>query len=261
MASEKDRRLYGKFTINFPNHPKIAILSDAAFRCLVEATLWCREQERDGWLARRYAVARWGLESLRELSENDPENPSLIEGKDGFDGWYIHDYAEHQETKADVEARRERNRLAGQKGGLARGKRGAKQDGSDALSETQAEKEKEEEEVNTTAKAVVRPRKRGTRLPEGWMPAPTTISEMRVECPTIDQRSEHRKFVDYWTAKTGRDATKLDWDATWRNWIRRASERSPTAAVTSSHDDKVNAFLAMARPDNPDDPPRLEIAQ
>jgi hypothetical protein len=29
-------------------------------------------------------------------------------------------------------------------------------------------------------------------------------------------------FRDYWTAKPGRDACKLDWDATWRNWVRRA---------------------------------------
>lgn len=33
---------------------------------------------------------------------------------------------------------------------------------------------------------------------------------------------EFDKFRDYWTAKSGRNATKLDWAATWRNWMRNA---------------------------------------
>lgn len=27
-------------------------------------------------------------------------------------------------------------------------------------------------------------------------------------------------FKDFWIAKTGSSATKLDWPATWRNWVR-----------------------------------------
>jgi hypothetical protein len=54
------------------------------------------------------------------------------------------------------------------------------------------------------------------------MPAPELIGQMRAECPTIDLQAEHRKFVDYWIGKSGRDGTKLDWPATWRNWIRNA---------------------------------------
>jgi len=27
--------------------------------------------------------------------------------------------------------------------------------------------------------------------------------------------------VDYWRAKPGPDARKLDWQATWRNWMRK----------------------------------------
>ena len=27
-------------------------------------------------------------------------------------------------------------------------------------------------------------------------------------------------FADFWHAKAGKDACKLDWLATWRNWIR-----------------------------------------
>ena len=81
---------------------------------------------------------------------NDPDNPSLIEHEEG---WYIHDYAEHQETKADIEARRERNRLAGQKGGMAKAKRPAKRRASKPLSEVVSENVAEIElEIDTRTK-------------------------------------------------------------------------------------------------------------
>lgn len=248
---DKDRRLYARFTLGFPNHPKILILSDAAFRCLVEATLWSREQEKDGFLARRLALAKWSLAALQELCTNDDENPSLVEREEG---WYIHHYAEHQETKADIEARRERNRTNGQKGGLAKAKRGAKRVGkpatSDSVSENVAEKE-EEKHNSTTAYAVVeRARKRAHRLPDNWLPDETVIKQMSVEHPHVDLRAEHAKFVDYWQAKSGSNATKHDWNATWRNWIRRAAENHTPApvlrAVGSTVDDKVNGWLELA---------------
>ncbi|AXE97740.1 hypothetical protein [Paraburkholderia hospita] len=35
-------------------------------------------------------------------------------------------------------------------------------------------------------------------------------------------RFEADKFRDYWHGKSGRDACKRDWAATWRNWVRNA---------------------------------------
>jgi hypothetical protein len=34
-----------------------------------------------------------------------------------------------------------------------------------------------------------------------------------------DVRIEAKKFRNYWVAKSGKDATKLDWEATWENWM------------------------------------------
>ena len=39
-------------------------------------------------------------------------------------------------------------------------------------------------------------------------------------------RAEAARFADHWHAKAGRDAAKLDWLATWRNWCRTALERA-----------------------------------
>lgn len=38
---------------------------------------------------------------------------------------------------------------------------------------------------------------------------------------------EWPKFRDYWLGKAGKDAAKLDWFATWRNWIRSAKPSPP----------------------------------
>ena len=150
----KDSRLYGKFTLDFADNYKILPLSDAAFRCLVEATLWSRKQMSDGLLASRYALAKWGADVLAELATNDPENPSLIEVEEG---WVIRDFAEHQDTRAEIEARSERNKAAGRRGGQAKAKRNAKQVASKSLSEslpeTETETETEEQKQKTSSPA------------------------------------------------------------------------------------------------------------
>ena len=69
------------------------------------------------------------------------------------------------------------------------------------------------------------PRKRGTRLPADF----TVTADMKAwfaeHCPHVNGLSEHAKFCDYWRAKPGRAGLKLDWVATWRNWMRRAAEQ------------------------------------
>ncbi|MNV78051.1 hypothetical protein D3C71_1715200 [compost metagenome] len=42
-------------------------------------------------------------------------------------------------------------------------------------------------------------------------------------------RREADCFADYWHAKGGADARKVDWQATWRNWVRRCNGAKPGA--------------------------------
>jgi len=92
--------------------------------------------------------------------------------------------------------------------------------------------------------------KRGTRLAADWMPTQQTINAIKAECPHVDIEAEHRKFIDYFTDKTGKDATKLSWEGTWRNWMRRAGEQQPRGTPhingNTGHDAKVNDYLAFA---------------
>ena len=68
-------------------------------------------------------------------------------------------------------------------------------------------------------------KKGGTRLPDDWH-LPLDWGNWAVgEGLTADEvRKEGERFKDYWIAKAGKDAAKLDWAATWRNWIRRQKD-------------------------------------
>jgi len=228
----KDERLYGKFTQDFADNPKILPLSDSAFRCLVEATLYSRRMLTDGFLATRLATAKWPLDALHELASNDPMKPSLVE-VDG--GWLIHDYAEHQDTKSEVDARRTRNAANGRKGGIAR----AKQVASKSVSEIQAETETE---TKTTPKGVV-PRKRGTRIPEPFILTRDMRAWAAERAPHVDVNLATEKFANHRRAKT-RDASKLDWLATWHNWIL-SDYQKPAAKQTK--DERALSVIEQGR--------------
>jgi hypothetical protein len=59
---------------------------------------------------------------------------------------------------------------------------------------------------------------------DDWAEACRVLGSRRVE-------TELAKFRDYWPAKPGSAGRKLDWDATWRNWIRKAVEQLPTGQI------------------------------
>lgn len=42
--------------------------------------------------------------------------------------------------------------------------------------------------------------------------------------PDVNAALETEKFINFWKGKPGKDGTKLDWPATWRNWILNARE-------------------------------------
>lgn len=157
----KDERLYGRFTLDFADSPKIMPLSDAAFRALVEMTLYSRRMLTDGFIASAIANARWGASVCFELLQNDPVKPSLIEVENGY---LIHDFAEHQTTRAEIESLREKRKAAGRKGGKASGQARAKQVVEQKRSKTNPETETETVIKDTDD----RPSKTASEDPEGF---------------------------------------------------------------------------------------------
>ena len=86
----------------------------------------------------------------------------------------------------------------------------------------------------TAVAAAPTPKRRGTRLPTEWAPARSEANIAAEKGHTPEYLTgQLLQFRDYWTAKAGANGTKLDWDATWRNWIRRSSEFRPARQTRS----------------------------
>lgn len=90
-----------------------------------------------------------------------------------------------------------------------------------------------------SAPAKPEPANKGSRLPIDWS-LPTEWATWAIaDKPGYPVILEAAKFKDYWLAKTGKDATKADWFATWRNWVRN------TKAPFGQQPTKHNGFDAV----------------
>ena len=78
------------------------------------------------------------------------------------------------------------------------------------------------------------------KLPEEWRAY--ARSERNWSEAEIDAEAEN--FADYWHAKP-KDATKLDWLATWRRWCResrRPNGKSTPSAAQATPEDKIKTL-------------------
>lgn len=83
------------------------------------------------------------------------------------------------------------------------------------------------------------------QLPKPW--GEWALDAMTWDAATV--RLEAEKFKDYWTAKSGKDATKLDWEATWRNWCRSARPTKQSFAQQAADIARTTVPPAHTGPD------------
>lgn len=70
--------------------------------------------------------------------------------------------------------------------------------------------------------------KRGTRLPDDWRPSDNErLWAASKGCSDARIAREAEAFRNFWVAKPGAGGVKLDWSATWRNWVLNALDRRP----------------------------------
>ena len=219
--SRTDERLFAPFPIEMDEDPKILVLSDAAFRALFEATFYSRRMLTDGFLDERVVLKRWGAAVAEEMSSNDPDQPSWNRVERG---WQIHNFEKHHPLRAEIEEKRRKQQENGSKGGIASGESRRskaeakeKQNGSKTNPET-------ETETTTTPNGVVSA-KRGTRIPDPFIVTADMRRWASERCPAVDVNRSTEKFVNHWRSTT-RNATKLDWEATWRNWLMNDQDRN-----------------------------------
>lgn len=238
----RDPRPWIAYPLNYTSHPRLEGLSDAAFRVFHQMNDYSRIHGLDGVIPAQIAVKRWRVKVLAELVAGIDDRP-LVTLTDA--GYFLRSYAEHQFTTTDAADLTKKRAAAGAIGGKAKqeaSKRLASATANGVAKTKQNVADIEIEIEETTSKDVV-PRKRGTRIPDPFI----VNGEMRLwasnNTPTVNVDLATKKFVNYWRAKT-RDATKLDWFATWQNWLMSDVERQPTTKPTPTERAQRTVMLA-----------------
>lgn len=98
--------------------------------------------------------------------------------------------------------------------------------------------------TSSSSKAPAASTKRGTRIPDDFAVTEAMREWGRKHAPAVDGERETIKFVNYWQAKAGAGAVKVDWIATWRNWILNAADRY-TADAGGAQGANTNSLRAQ----------------
>lgn len=246
--SSSDSMPWARLSVTFADNPKVAGLSDGAFRTLVEMILWARQELTDGVVPASIVQRRWNAECIAEIEHNHRERPSLTRNEEG--DYVIRDFLEHQESHEQVTKRKAQKSAAARQRWAKRkatkdaaAKQDAEHDAMQAASQdalqnrctSDAETETYiytspslrsgevlGEGKNPAAKAPAA--ERGSRLPDDWEPSEDLVAWTRTNAPAAATNTEVERFRDYWAAQPGAKGRKVSWDATWRNWARRCQD-------------------------------------
>ena len=82
----------------------------------------------------------------------------------------------------------------------------------------------------------------GSRIPDGF-PNADAIDWCKQHRQDLDPLATAERFRDHWVAKPGKDGRKLDWPATWRNWVR--GERAPPVRAGPAKADRNAEIIAQ----------------
>lgn len=167
------------------------------------------------------------LSGLRKLEQLGYLRRTRLRNEDGTWGSYDYEIVEHQggsdqggktrtgsdQPKDDVSAAQDQRGLSGAE--------------NPPTKKTTSKKTREKTTSETSSP-------RGTRLPADF----AVTEEMRTWFMTQRfggtsdfWRGQHEQFIDYWAGRPGQAGVKLDWPATWRNWMRKAAERIAPAGA------------------------------
>jgi len=79
--------------------------------------------------------------------------------------------------------------------------------------------------------------RKSTSLPDDWSLPVEWMQWALSEKPNWTEQHANKVaeiFADYWRGKSGKDARKADWLATWRNWVRRENSSHHPKNATSA---------------------------
>lgn len=260
-----DPRQYVRISVDIIANPKLDAIDDpAAGWAHVHAIVYCAQSLTDGHFSPRKVLSRAGVdpklldalvaEDLWHLPGHDcPECP---QPREGFA--YVHDYLKHQRSAAEVRELTEARSAAGSKGAESRwGKPDAKRttgkanamasakqvprqtDGNVMAEKRRGEKNEPPSEVLFDAPPAASPAKTtkttkrstaGTTIPDDFAMTEGMRNWARGKQFPFDVELETERFINYWQARSGKEAEKRNWDAAWRTWMLNDRYRAPAPA-------------------------------
>lgn len=272
-----------KLDDSFYDHPKVFDAPDCAVALWTRAGCWSARNLTDGFVPAKLPA--------RLCDDPDTAVGQLLDRglwKRTRGGYVFHDWDVYQPSRAEVQQLKQVRAEAGRRGGQAKA---AKQNASNGLASARplakqnsaptrpvpdptltskpngdmanpvpvgrsAQRDASTGAVGPGAAehapaAAGGRTPRGTRIPPDFAVTPEMVTWANEHTPHVDGRTETAAFIDYWRSKTGANATKLDWTATWRNWMRKATPPHNRGVANgqpreSTTDQRVRQGLALA---------------
>lgn len=192
----------------------------------------------------------WIYRRMRAFSDDDKANVDVV--LDEFfvtKGGRVSNARLMKEWLAASEAH-EKRKNAGKKGGKAKSLKtnNSEPDNAVAMRKQPEPEPKEEKEITED---VISKNKRGCRLPDDWVPEPLDEAFIEKHNLTPEQLQNHfEAFTDYWKARPGAGGVKLDWQATWRNWIRNSRQGHSAPPKKSAQSNTLSILRKIIDDDN-----------
>lgn len=233
---------------HFWSHPKTGDLSDSATALWLRAGSWSAGHLTDGLVPKsKLRLFRTRQRAIDELVDAGLWIPVSATGETlashelaTSEAFLFHDWGDYQPSRETVTAKRQANKAR------VDAWRDKKRNGVTG------------EEVNAppvpSRPDPTRPdplvsggaAKRGTRIPDPFVVTPEMAAWAKARTPLVNGRLATERFINFWTAKTGKDATKLDWLRTWQNWLLKDQEqREARGGVKPSKDERALSVVEM----------------
>lgn len=166
------------------------------------------------------------------------------------------------ETIAAYQAKAERNREVGKLGGRPK----SNPDANPKETQVVSKHNPNQEPRTNNHKPIDKENKRGSRLSQDFIFPSDWLVFCKQERPDLQPVQTFEKFKDYWIAQAGQKGVKLDWFATWRNWVRNtnAPKVNPADIVrltVPSKNEPDPALEKIKADDKKAVPPSLEILE
>ena len=220
---------WAKLDDQYTDHPKVVAAGPMAELLDIRGIVHCARYETDGHIqAAQLPRIAIGITSPKKQAAKLVEVGRWIEVEDG---WQVHDFLEYHPSKAkkDEERAEARERMANARKNKAKGSQGSSGDVRPNTPENSAGTSGNPDPAppvvpnGTRESTSPKGSDRASRLPDGWKPDPEP-ELVKAIGGDVAARRELEKFRDYWVAQPGAKGRKVDWQATWRNWLRRAGE-------------------------------------